>query len=190
MKNYIKILGITAIALVIGFFTISCDVEPPEDKITPLSVPSNVTITVVKRTMTVTWNEVSNASGYEIITYSEGCGSGKRKINTKDITAVSYNPDNAKANPPTAVEGTTSVLNSVKDDGTQANGSVLILAKNKIQITLMPNNMAGADPTEPMASKVTAKVRSLGEVISGNGYSDSGYSAVVEKPITTGMGGM
>jgi hypothetical protein len=188
MKNYFKILGITVIALVIGLLTISCDVEPPpEDEITPLSVPSNIKITVVKRTMTVEWDEVSHASGYEIITYSVGCGSGKRKINTKNITAVSYNPDAVAPNP---VEGTASVLNSVKDDGTQANGSVLILAKNKIQITLMPNNMEGADPTEPMASKVTAKVRALGEVISGNGYSDSGYSAVVEKTISAGMGGM
>ena len=192
MKKYIKFFGITAVALVIGLLTISCDVEPPEDEsvITPLSVPSNIKITVDKRTMIVEWDAVSHAAGYEIITYSVGCGSGKRKINTKNITAVSYNPDNANANPPTAVEGTTSVLNGVKTDGTQANGSVLILAKNKIQITLMPNNMQGADPTEPMASKVTAKVKSLGEVISGNGYSDSGYSAVVEKAISTGMGGM
>jgi hypothetical protein len=187
MKNYIKFLGITAIALVIGLFTVSCDVEPEEENITPLGVPSNVKITVVKRTMTVEWDEVSNAAGYEIITYSVGCGSGKRKINTKDITAVTYNPDAVAPNP---VEGTSSVLNVVKDDGTQANGSVIILAKNKIQITLMPNNMAGADPTEPMASKVTAKVKSLGEVISGNGYSDSDYSSVVEKTISTGMGGM
>jgi len=191
MKNYFKFLGITAIALVIGFFTISCDTEPEEEPVvTPLGVPTNITITVTKRTMVVEWNSVSNASGYEIITYSVGCGSGKRKINTKNITAVSYNPDNANANPPTAVEGTTSVLNGVKTDGTQANGSVIILAKNKIQITLMPNNKEGADPTEPMASKVTAKVKSLGEVISGNGYSDSGYSTVVEKEISTGMGGM
>jgi len=189
MKNHIKFFGITAIALVIGLFTISCDVEPPEDEkvVTTLGVPSNITIVVTGRTMVVTWDAVPNASGYEIITYSEGCGSGKRKINTKEITAVSYNPDAVDPNP---IEGTTSVLNSVKTDGTQANGSVIILAKNKIQITLMPNNMEGADPNLPMASAVTAKVKALGEVISGNGYSDSDYSSVVRQPISGGMGGM
>jgi hypothetical protein len=178
MKNYFKLLGITAIALVIGFFAISCEIDPPEEEkdINTLSVPSGIKITVNKRTMVVEWDAVSNASGYEIITYSVGCGSGKRKINTKNITAVSYNPD---AEPPNPIEGTTSVLGTIRTDGTPANGSVAILAKNKIQITLMPATSGDDMPNTPMATAVTAKVKSLGEVISGSGYSDSNFSAEV-----------
>jgi hypothetical protein len=179
MKNYIKLFGITAIALVIGFATLSCEIEPPEE--VTLGVPTNVKITVVEKTriMTVTWDAVANAAGYEIITDSEGCGSGKRIINTKDITAFVYNTANT---PP---QGTSSVMNSIKNDGsgTQANGSVLILAKNKIQITLMP---ATGETEKVMASAVTAKVRALtpgGQTIDEIIYKDSAYSSVarVEK---------
>jgi len=170
MNNKIKFFGIVAIALVIGFFSMGCATNSPEDE--TLDVPSNIIITVTGRTMVVTWDEVKNASGYEIITDSEGCGSGKRKINTKDNTAVVYNTAN---DPP---EG----ANALKDD--KSNGAVEILAKNKIQITLMPQMMG--DQNVPMATAVTAKVKALGDTVSGKVYIDSEYSEVVKKVLSGG----
>jgi len=172
LKSAIVLIAIAGLLALAG-----CDtaVDDPEN----LGTPANVAITVEERTMTVTWDEVSGASGYEIITDSVGCGSGKRKINTKDITAIVYNTDN---NPP---EGN-NAMNTVKADGTQANGSVLILAKNKIQITLMPQMMG--DQNVPMATEVSAKVKALGD---GTQYLDSVYSAVKTYTLSSGgMGGM
>ena len=175
MKNNIKFFSITVIALVIGLFSLSCATNPPDEEI--LNAPSNITITVTGRTMVVTWDDVNNASGYEIITDSENCGSGKRKINTRDITAIVYNTANT---PP---EGD-NAMNKVKTDGTQANGSVIILAKNKIQITLMPQMMG--DQNVPMATAVTAKVKSLGQTVSETTYTDSNYSETVRKVLSGG----
>jgi len=174
MKNN-KFLGITVITLVIGLLMISCNIEPPNEEV--LGAPSNITITVTQRTMVVTWDAVPNASGYEIITDSENCGSGKRKINTRDITAIVYNTANT---PPEGAD----TMNTLKSDGTQANGSVLILAKNKIQITLMPQMMG--DQNVPMATAVTAKVKSLGQTVSETTYTDSNYSETVRKVLSGG----
>lgn len=174
MKNYNKFLGITAMALVIGFLMTGCATEPPADS-KDLSVPAKVTINVTGRTMVVEWKQVANASGYEIITYSEGCGSGRKKIDTKAGTAVVYNkedPENSSL---------ANALGTKKDDGTPANGSVEILGKTKIQITLMP---AMGDDTKPMATAVTAKVMALG----GKKYTNSEYSPEVKKELGGGMG--
>ncbi|MDR0455086.1 MAG: hypothetical protein LBH20_00180 [Treponema sp.] len=144
-----------------------------EAKGNALNVPENVKIEVEGRTMIVIWDAVDNVSGYEIVTYSEGCNSGKKKINTLKTTAVVFNPDNP-------VNDGADALNTKKDDGTPANGSVEIVSKTKIQITLMP---ATTDPTKPMATAVTTKVMSLGE----KGYTNSGYSEVVTKTLGGGM---
>jgi hypothetical protein len=183
MKNFIKFFGITAIALVIGLFTISCDTEPPEDdspspKTTPSAgpgVPTNVKITVNKRTMIVTWDEVANATGYEIITYSEGCGSGRRIINTKDRTAYSF--DMTATNP---TVGTTNVITAASTNATsgtpQSNGAVIILAKNAILITLMPATSGDDMANTPMATSIRARVKSLESL---DDAEDSEYSNIV-----------
>jgi hypothetical protein len=148
-----------------------CDTAPED-----LGIPENVTITVVQRTMTVTWSAVSDAQGYEIITTSTGCGSGNRIINTKDKTACAYTEADGV--------GTDSYL---KDDKT--NGAVEITGATSIQITLMPAMVmgGGSDMTKPMASAVSAKVRALGD---GTLYLDSEYSEVTTKTLSSGMGGM
>jgi len=169
MKNNIRLLGIIAATLAVGLFIISCATAPANLK---ASSPANIKIDVTGRTMTVTWDEVKNADGYEIITDSENCGSGKRKINTKNNTAIVYNTANT---PP---EG----ANALKDDA--SNGAVVILAKNKIQITLMP---AMGDPSKPMATAVTAKVMAFGGTVEGKKYLDSDYSSVVRKELGGGM---
>jgi hypothetical protein len=149
-----------------GLLDLTGDDEEIDDHI--LGTPANVTITVVERTMTVSWGAVNNAQGYEIYTTSVGCGSGNKIINTKDNTA-------------TNLTGTGSYI---KDD--KSNGAVEIKSTTSIQITLMP---ATGDNTKPMASKVTAKVKALGGEAGGTNYLDSEYSAVVEKTLG-GMGGM
>ncbi|MDR1868358.1 MAG: hypothetical protein LBQ82_00055 [Treponema sp.] len=161
-KNLLKsafVLSIIAGLLVFA----GCD-EAPKD----LDTPTNVTITVDGRTMTVSWNAVNGAQGYEVYTTSVGCGSGNRIINTKDNTATDH-------------DGKASYLKSDK-----SNGAVEIKSATSIQITLMP---MGEDNTKPMASKVTAKVRALGGESGGTNYLDSEYSAVTEKTLG-GMGGM
>jgi len=167
MKNKFKILGIIAITLAIGLLIIGCATAP---NILSAPAPENIKIEVNGRTMIVSWDEVPNATGYEIITFSENCGSGRRKINTKAGTAEVNFPGNAN-------DG----KNALLDD--KSNGAVEILAKNKIQITLMP---AMNDKTKPMATAVTAKVMAFGGTISGKKYLDSEYSSVVRKELSSG----
>jgi hypothetical protein len=168
MKNNIKLLGITAITLLIGLFTLSCATAPA---ILSAPSPENIKIDVKGRTMTVTWDEVTNATGYEIITFSENCGSGRRKINTKTGTAIVNFPGSSS-------NGANALLND------ETNGAVVILAKNKIQITLMP---AVGDLSKPMATAVTAKVMAFGGTVDGKKYLDSDYSSVVRKELGGGM---
>jgi len=156
----IAIAGLLALA--------GCDtaVDDPEN----LGTPANVTITVEARTMTVTWDAVSGASGYEIITTSTGCGSGNRIINTKNGTANVYTEANGIG------------ANALKDD--KSDGAVEIKGAASFQITLMP---AMGDSSKPMATAVSAKVKALGD---GDKYFDSEYSAVESKTLSPGMGGM
>jgi hypothetical protein len=166
MKNLIRFSGLTvALTLLIGFMA-ACDTEPESDP--KLGTPINVAITVEGRTMTVTWDAVSNAQGYEIFTTSVGCGSGNKIINTKDSNATNH----------------TGTGDYLKND--KSNGAVEILEPTKIQITLMP---ATDNPAKPMATEVTAKVRALGGKSGEKNYLDSGYSTEANKPLG-GMGGM
>ena len=161
-KNWLqKALVLSAIA---GLLILAgCD-EEIKDEV--LSSPTNVKIEVVERTMTVSWNAVSGAQGYEIYTESVGCGSGNKIINTKDNTATNH-------------EGEGSYIKSDK-----SNGAVEIKSATSIEITLMPTM---GDNTKPMASKVTAKVRALGGEVGNINYLDSEYSAVAEKTLGGGM---
>jgi len=142
---------------------VGCDTA---SQVYDLSTPANVQIMVVGRLMTVTWNAVPNAQGYEITTTSTGCGSGNKLINTKANTA-------------TNLEGTGDYL---KDDG--SNGAVQIKAPTTIEITLMP---AMGDDTKPMASAVSAKVKALGGEVGKDEYRDSEYSNPTEKTLSGGM---
>jgi hypothetical protein len=169
MKKLIRFSGLTVVLALLIVFVAACDSEPEPPALVNvnLGVPANVAITVVERTMTVTWNAVPNAQGYEIYTTSEGCGSGNRLINTKDKTAY-------------GLTGDSSYLKTDK-----SNGAVEILGSTKIQITLMP--MGTGNENKPMASAVTAKVRAIGGVDGDNNYISSGYSTVADKALG-GMG--
>jgi hypothetical protein len=120
-----------------------------------LPVPAKVRIGVSGRQVTVSWRQARNAQGYEIITTSEGCGSGNRKADTREGTAI---------------------LTSNGDEAT----NVEFIGKTSIRITLMASD---EDPNVPMASSVTAKVMSLGGTASGNVYLSSDYSEIVSKTI-------
>jgi len=171
MKNIFKVIVIVSITLIIGNFAISCKTTNAGGEKT-LEIPKNVKIDINVRQMTITWNAVPNAQGYEIITTSENCGSGNRTINTKDNTAFAPNGNNTLA-------GGANLASS--------NGMVQIHGKNKIEITLMPewnipgNNQSGRNESKIMATSVTVKVRALG---GSKGYIDSDFSDVVAMDIT------
>ena len=126
-----------------------------EQKSVTLSSPANVDISAEGRIITITWDAVDNAVGYEIVTTSVGCSSGNRTINTKEETVVITSNKKAASN--------------VKIDG-----------ETSIKITLMAKS---GDRNSPMASAVTAKVMSLGGTVSGKVYNDSEYSETVEKTL-------
>jgi len=166
MKFFIKLAVVTT--LVNLFFLTGCNTmgnKAGEGK--ELAAPKNVKIEFNVRQMIVTWDAIPNASGYEIITSSENCGSGNRIINTKNNTASTLNGGNV------LVGG---------DNYAAANGVVQIHAKNKIEITLMPewnipgNNQSGRNENKIMATSVTVKVKALG---GSRGYSDSDYSDTI-----------
>jgi hypothetical protein len=156
-RSAVPILVIT-LALLIGLLTISAgesSTKSTDGSDLKLSIPANVTIDVTGRLMTVTWNAVDNALGYNIVTTSVGCGSGNRTVDTKEGTAVTTSSGNAANN-------------------------VQITGRTSIQLTLMA---ARGNPNAAMASAVTAKVMSLGGTVSAKEYVDSDYSEIVSKTI-------
>ena len=190
MKNLLKLIGITGMVTVIGLFTTGCKTLDT----TGLAVPENVKIEIDstgvqdRERMVVTWNEVPNASGYEIHSVSVGCGSGNRLINTKNNSAFGLTFDSADTQRTGKFTvGDNSVLHGSKNNSgatvdKASNGAVEIIAPNKIAITLMPewnvpgDNTSGAKPNTIMASSLRVKVKALGGKVNGLEYSDSGYS--------------
>ena len=160
MKIITKLFGLGV--LTIGLLTAGCATGPKPGGGVKLSAPENINIHIEGRLMTVTWDAVENAPGYEIITTSENCGSGNRMINTVERFAA-----------------TASGTNAMFDDG--RNGAVQIIDATTIQITLMPEDPPEDHPDTPMATPVTAKVRSLDGTVAGQYYLASDYSPVVTK---------
>ena len=156
MRNFFKLL-IIALALTTGFLITACGKDSGKTNgDIELCTPANVNIEMSGRAMTVSWDAADNAQGYEIVTTSVGCASGNRTINTKAGTML------------------------VTSNGNNAT-NVVIGSENFITITLMA---AGSDkPNTPMASSVTAKVKSLGGTISGKEHADSDYSEVTSHTI-------
>ena len=156
MKNLYRSIGIAVVILAAGLFAAGCgDLDDSEDdtdvKDVTLAVPGNVIITVDGLKMTVTWDKVTNAQGYEVTTTSVNCGSGNRVVNTK-----------------------TKIVNS------GSNVPAETIFEDSIVINLMAKH---DDPTTPMATSVTAKVKSLGGKVGKNNYIESNYSNAVTKQI-------
>ena len=164
LQNTLALSAIVGLLALLGCTTTRAPVENQY-----LGTPANVTITVVGRTMTVSWNAINGAQSYEIYTTSVGCGSGNRIINTKGNTATGH-------------DGTGNYIKSDK-----SNGAVEIKSATNIEITLMPAMGAGNENV-PMASSVTAKVKALGGKNGGILYIDSNYSE--EKSYTISSGGV
>ena len=156
MKNFYRSIGIAVMILAAGIFTAGCDnLDDSEDdtdvKDVALTVPGNITINIDGLKMTVTWDSVANAQGYEITTTSANCGSGNRVVNTKTKTV------NSGSNVP---------------------------AETILENSIVINLMAKMDEnTAPMATSVTAKVKSLGGKVGNNNYIESNYSNAVTKQI-------
>ena len=126
-----------------------------------LETPENIRITVVGRVLTVTWDEVRNASGYIINTSSIGCASGNRITNTS--TGIVTTPQRERL-------ASTTASRAVTDRG---NGFVTITGATSIAIWLMP---AVGSETEAMASTIIANVTAVGN---GRRYQDSRPSVPV-----------
>ena len=190
MKNLYKLIGIIGMILIIGVVTIGCKTTPDETTTgTNLAVPANIKIEIdstrspTREIMVITWNEVPNASGYEVHSVSVGCGSANRLINTKDGTAFGLTftgstEEIAQRTGPFDVGTTSTLWDSAADPNKGVNGRVEIIGKNKIEITLMPEN--NVDNTIH-ASSLRVKVKALGGTSGGIEYSASNYSAEVTK---------
>jgi len=183
MKNLSKLIGIAGMALVIGILTTGCKTTPDETGV--LETPKNVKIAIdtnkspARQIMVITWKDVSNASGYEIHSVSVDCGSANRLINTKEGTAFALTFTGTEAQVaerkgPFTI-GTASVLyDPAADPNKGVNGRVEIIGKNKIEITLMPEN--SVDNTIH-ATQLRVKVKAIGD---GVEYTDSNYSKEVK----------
>jgi len=155
-KNLLQ--SVIVLAATAGLLALAgCDTEVKDEK---LSVPLNVSVSVVGRWFTVSWDAVKNADGYVVYTESVGCGSGNRTAYTVDQTATNH------AETPQPV---TSVF--------PANGSVEFPTATSIRIWLMPKEMQmdNSKNVEPMASQVSAKVKA---VKTSDPSLDSDYSEV------------
>jgi len=166
MNHSFKLIYIIVMALIAGLIITGC--KKSDDTDLKLDAPKNVRINIEVRQMFVTWDAVQNASGYMIITTSEGCGSGNRTIDTKEGTAVATSNGN----------------NALFDD--KRNGAVQIKGETEIEITLMPewnipgDTSSGRNESKVHATAVTAKVMALGGTVSNNTYTDSDYSTVIK----------
>ncbi|MCL2210547.1 MAG: hypothetical protein FWB95_01345 [Treponema sp.] len=194
MKNLYKLIRIVVMIPAIVLFTASCgDLEGGQ-----LTAPNNIKIEIdsvkspTREIMVITWDEVANASGYEIHSVSVGCGSANRLINTKEGTAFGLTftgttEEIAQRNGPFTVGDTSTIWDSTADSNKGANGRVEIIGKNKIEITLMPewntpgDNTSGAKNNSIMASQLRVKVKALGGIVDDLEYTDSNYSAEATK---------
>ena len=113
-----------------------------------LAAPSNLSISVTGRLMTVTWDAVENARGYIIRTESPGCASGNRIINTATKTVTNH--AGASASSGTAENGITN----------RGNGFVTFTGDTSFTIWLMAE--AGSE-TEAMATSLTARAMAVGD---------------------------
>jgi len=185
MKILYRSIMVVIMVLSIVFFTASCgDLDDGK-----LDVPSNIKIEInstkslTREIMVITWNEVKNASGYEIHSVSVGCNSANRLINTKEKTAFGLTftgttEEIAQSTGPFTVGTTSTIWDSAADPNKGANGKVEIIGKNKIEITLMPENNV---ENTIHASQLRVKIKALGGVINDREYDDSDYSAEVIK---------
>jgi hypothetical protein len=132
----------------LGFSLFSCDKKQagsdPGPDCPQLAVPANVQVKVAGRVMTVSWDAVPHALGYEVYTTSTGCGSGNRIVNTQTQTATTHTG--------TAVT------------------SITFINATSFRLTLMASS---SDKSMAMASAVSAKVMALadGENYSDSDYS-------------------
>jgi hypothetical protein len=151
VKNYVKIIAAAAAIILLGsglFYFFHGKRSVPG--MSGLDAPPNVKIEVTGRLMTVSWDAVENAGGYQIYTTSTGCTSGNRIINTKARTVSNH-------------------------AGASIRGSsVEFISPTSINILLM----ARRNSTGPMASAVSAKVKALSNNDKNNStyYMDSAYS--------------
>jgi len=185
MKNLFKLIEIAVMVLAIGIFSVSCgDLDDGK-----LAAPKNIKIEIdssrsnTREIMVITWDEVKNASGYEIHSVSVGCGSANRLINTKEGTAFGLTftgtPEEiAQRTGPFTVGDASTIYNPADDPNKGANGRVEIIGNNKVEITLMPEN--NVDNTIH-ASQLRVKVKTLGGIVKDIEYTDSDYSAEVTK---------
>jgi len=196
MRNLYKLIGIIGMILIIGIVTMGCKTTPdettPGETGTNLAVPANIKIEIdstkspTREIMVITWNEVPNASGYEVHSVSVGCGSATRLINTKEGTAYALtfeSTDTEKSGTSTInknnnPDGLSLIHEPATDPNKSSNGRVEIIGKNKIEITLMPENNVN---NTIHASSLRVKVKALGGTSGGIEYSDSNYSAEVTK---------
>jgi len=187
MKNLFRLIGIVVMIMAIGFFAVSCGDLDDEDG--QLEAPKNIKIEIdstkspTREIMVITWDEVKNASGYEIHSVSVGCGSANRLINTKEGTAFGLTftgtPEEiAQRTGPFTVGDASTIYNPADDPNKGANGRVEIIGNNKVEITLMPEN--NVDNTIH-ASQLRVKVKTLGGIVKDIEYTDSDYSAEVTK---------
>jgi hypothetical protein len=109
-----------------------------------LDVPENIKVEVMGRWLTVSWDTVSDADGYKILTTSADCGTGNRIVNTRTKVVTSHN-GNARTN--------------------------VDISPTSIRILLMPSD---DDETMAMTSSVSARVMAItaGKNYISSGYSD------------------
>jgi len=197
MKNLLKLIGITVMILTIGIFTVSCGDLDDTEKDGKLLAPKNIKIEIEsngnRERMVVTWDAVSNASGYEIYSVSVGCGSGNRLINTEENTAFGLTFESADTQRTgTSTVGDNSVLHGTQNNSGAVvdkanNGVVEIIGENKIAVTLMPeyntpgDNTSGFKDNSIMASSLRVKVKAIGGTVKGLEYASSDYSEEVIK---------
>ena len=135
----------------------------PRDNISAaqLAAPANISISVVGRLMTVSWDAVDNARGYTVYTRSINCGSGNRIINTVRRNVTDH--AGGKIRSARAANG---IIN-------RGNGFVTFTGDTSITIWLMPETGSN---TEVMATSLEAVITAVGD---GRRYADSEPSAVV-----------
>ena len=123
-----------------------------------LATPANLSISVVGRLMTVSWDAVSNARGYIVHTASVACASGNRIVNTVSRTATT----NTR----------TAVSSAAAENGITDRGSGFVTFTGATSFTIWLMSAAGSE-TEAMATSLTARVTAIGD---GTSYTDSAQS--------------
>ena len=131
----------------LGYSRMNINRNVSSSSVVQLAAPSNLSISINGRLMTVTWDAVDNARGYIVQTTSVGCVTGNRIVNTATRTVTNHAGN---------VTNSASARNGITNRG---DGFVTFTGDTSFTIWLMAET---GSSTEAMPTALAARAMAVG----------------------------